>query len=225
MITVKCSAGLSNRLRLIFSFRKALDINEGEKEKLKVLWPINCACTNTFHSCFEDIHNIVFDYYDYVDKTKKCDYEGCSYLKHYTPKEYPHLYKYLVLNNQLLTEVNNTIKLLKEKYNAIHIRGTDMLEIKNFSMNKKDISNFILDSAFPVYLATDDPSIQEHYQNLYSTKIITYKNISNDTISLRKTTLQHSVIDMFMCIKSNIFFPCNFSSFSDLIKYKRLEYV
>ena len=104
MITIKCSAGLANRLRFIFSFRKAVDINDGHSTMIKVLWPINSSCVDTFESCFQNIENIIFEYLYVIDYTKHCDIEQCSYFKDFTPERYRNFYSSLLPNQKILNK-------------------------------------------------------------------------------------------------------------------------
>ena len=80
-INIIPTGGLSNKLRVIFSYyAKAKKINK----KLYVLWNECNACNGFFLNYFEPIENIVFN-----KNNGKCDYYGYDVLQeYYTPEMY-----------------------------------------------------------------------------------------------------------------------------------------
>ena len=223
-INIFCASGLCNRIRYLFSLIHKIQ-KEDNGRTLKIIWPINEACMNTFESCFEPIDNVEFIYKSQDDY--KIDYNGevskHGFIANYSPKHIPNFYSKLQINSNIknmLKQQNNNLE-----YNAIHIRRTDhcyLAKIHNQYTEDYAFEQFIINSSLPVYLSTDNKETQKNYTKKYK-DIIVYQYIQEDNNRLRKTSLEHSVIDMWMCIQSKEFMPSGYSSFSDLIKDKRKE--
>jgi hypothetical protein len=226
-INIYCKSGLSNRIRYLFSWLHKIK-KEDNKSAIKMIWPINNYCTGTFDNFFEPIDCVSFIYdKKFCNIHHDCSQSKYSFVdKNYTPQNIKNFYSQLNLNSR----TENTFKKFNsqnniKKYNSIHIRRTDhsILAKKNREYTDDIIfENFVRNSSLPVYLATDNQATQSYFIKKYNNVFI-YKDIKKGNCSLRQTTLEHTIIDIWMCIYSNQFMPSGYSSLSGLIMDKRKE--
>jgi hypothetical protein len=111
---------------------------------------------------------------------------------------------------------------------AMHIRLTDLNAVMP-AKKRISVSNFysfVEEQPSVVFLITDDPFAQSHLIEKYGKeKIIVYRNITGtsrpdyikDTDAFRFTTLEHTVIDVFIAAHAKVFKPSGYSSLSDLV--------
>lgn len=219
MITIKCYDGLCNRLRFIFSWRKQLELDNFLP--LRVLWPLNKYCADKYSDVFCDVPGIEFIYSN-ID-TYKVDHIGMYSINNFD-KKYSDLYNLLNPHPKILSQIYQLRQTLN-KYNAVHIRRTDHISLAK--SKKQYISNHFFEdyiklSLLPVYVATDDADTQTYFAKKYPTKVKIFKIIKPSS-SLRQTNLEHSIIDLYMCIYAENFMPYSYSSFSDIISHKRMS--
>ena len=224
-IVIKPEGGLCNRFRFIFSFiRRLIDKNKLNKRKLIILWTLTDYCPGYIDCYFQKIKNVEF-------KRKyeiKPDISSYKIITNYSNINYLEKIP-LFLNNDIFLKIKKIImKKLKNNYISIHIRRTDLqkiLENKNNRKNKiisdKEYIKFInkiikKNIKKKIYLATDNLETQEKFQKLYKDRLIVYENIS-DTNNIRKTNIEHSLIDLFICGCSKKFKGSYYSSYSDFI--------
>jgi hypothetical protein len=227
MINISCRSGLCNRIRYLFSWIHKIK-KENNDDKINMIWPINKYCTGTFNSCFESIDDVDFIYVDASrDIHHDCIESEYSFIdKNYSPKKINNFYSQLNLNSK----TEKMFKTFKNKnniteYTSMHIRRTDhsTLAKKNKKYTEDIVfENFLRNSSLPVYLATDNQETQTYFIKKYN-NVFVYKDIKESNSCLRKTSLEHTIIDMWMCIYSSEFLPSGYSSLSGLIMDKRKE--
>lgn len=211
-INIIPTAGLCNRLRVIFSY---LALANKHNKTLNVFWQISEACNGHFLDAFCNIDGVNF-----IDKKPETiDYIGYSPCLKITNKN---IYKQLIPNEKINTSIK---KLLKnnEKYNSVHIRRTDHINYANLKKKFTPDSlfeNFIDKSIYKIYLACDNHDTQTYFLKKYNDKIF-INNYIQSSKHQRQTSLEDAVIDLFMCIKSLNFLGTTYSSYSDLIKLLR----
>jgi len=208
--------GLCNKLRVIFSCNiHAKKINK----KLIVIWNIHNDCNGYFLDYFEPVENITFIKYEFYKLRNLYKiYSNIDYIHHATyPIEYNgNMYEGLKLLPIISNKIKKNIELLENNYVSIHVRNTDLKT--NISLN--EYCNFIDKyETKNVYIASDNELSFNYFLEKYNNKIKikTYYNSNN----LRQTTLEDSIIDLYMCINSQYFMGTKDSSFTDLIYYLR----
>ena len=199
--------GFGNRIRVVFSY---LIYCLQNNKKLYVIWRLDDACNGYYLDYFIPIPNVIF-------KTKKIktDYQG-EFAYKCSQKDYLLALKLLIPKTSLQKEIDE--KKGFHKYNAFHVRRTD--HIKLAKRNKKfttdeEFFNFISISKLPVYGAFDNYQTQKMFLEKYPA--IRYNILIPNNNLRRKTLLKDSIIDIFVCRDSELFFPSGYSSFSDLI--------
>ena len=211
MIVIKPVGGLCNKLRVVFSYYL---LAKYKNEILIVIW-IKCnECPGYFLDYFEPIDGVIF-----TNNTQnlKIDYNGCEINKNYPPK-----YKELKLLPSLFQKIQHKKKLFNNNYIAVHIRRTDhaVLAQKNNSFTTDDdFMNFIEEennnNSMNLYIATDNKETYNKFADKYKNMVkLSYHPTIN---GLRKTTLENSIIDLYMCVYSNQFMGSGWSSFSKTI--------
>jgi hypothetical protein len=220
MIVVKPIGGLCNKLRVTFSYYL---LAKSQNKKLYVIWNIGSDCLGFFLDYFEPIQDIIFEKNNI--KNLKIDYSGCEILK-----EYPPNYKELIVLPSLKLKIQNIINSLDNNYIAVHIRRTDHITLakkNNSYTTDEDFFNFIDKEKENknLYIATDNKDTYDLFSNKYkdivkipyhNTNKNTNKNISASN-TLRQTTLEDSIIDIYVCVNSSNFKGSGWSSFSNLI--------
>jgi hypothetical protein len=148
------------------------------------------------------------------------------------------MYSRYIPTKEVLAKITNVVN----KYgicncSAMHIRATDLaaqLARKKKPINIDSYFHFV-DSRLPeenVYLLTDSPTIQQQFLAKYgSQKIIVYDIIPDPSHAAqlstssepvpedrRFTTLEHTVVDVFIAAHAKSFKGAAFSSLSDLVE-------
>jgi len=215
-ITVVANCGLCNKLRVILSY--LYQANQ-EGKKLKIIWIVDNECPDKYNNLFENIENIEIVY----NKMPNMDYDNitCAGLKNdYIKKKY---YKLLKPLPEIQSDIDETKKILGEKYIACHIRRTDAL-IHNMYKNKikddKEYIKFINSHPFDlkIYIATDCRDTQQTFIDLYPERLV-YKKIE-DNNNFRQTSVQDAVKDIYVCAGAT-YFMRSFGSFSTTIEHIR----
>jgi len=210
--------GLSNRLRVVFSyFQYCKEI----KKKLVVLWIIDERCKGFFLDYFKPVNGIEFIYYSGTYWTQymgRIDYYGLN--SH--PNKYKNIYGDLILLDKIQKKVD-TIKNKLDKYISVHIRRTDLTQILAKFIDDNEFIDFInKNNNYNLFIATDNRKTQDTFYKLFKDKI-KYIKFIDPSDKLRQTSLEQTIIDIFVCIYSNKFKGTTGSSLSDLIKTIRKE--
>lgn len=216
VIQLNTHCGLCNRLRTIFYHLNNLE----ENENLVVIWNWNDSDPNgDFYDYFEPIKNLSFIKNN--DHRLPIFYKGNGSdldLKNNN-------YENLKLKSHLLEIIGNEKMKLNNDFMAIHVRRTDinavyekrnLQYIKSYDEYDRFIESINLKN---LYVATDNKETFLYFYKKYKNS-----HTMNDNITFlsnknrRKTTLQDSIIDLFMCINSTEFLGTQLSSFSELIE-------
>jgi hypothetical protein len=215
MVVIIPSAGLCNKLRTTFSYYK---IAQEKNELLTVIWFETLACPGFFLDYFEPVEGIIFERNN--DKQFKIDYEGCD-----GEKNYPPTYEKLVPLPFIMNSIQNKLQVLENDYIAVHVRRTDHSVLAHYK------GQFTTDTMFfnflderkekNVYIATDNQESYDIFATKYKVKL-SYHPVNAK--NLRQTSLENSIIDLFMCVYASEFMGSGWSSFSGIItKLRRLH--
>lgn len=218
-------SGLCNRLYWILSLKTYF-----RNQNVLILWFRSKHCNGYFLDYFEPIENFDFKLTDDNSETCKKKYENRSkyYNINFRNKIIKNIdnnnYKLIKLKSFMLEIINNFIKKIKP-YIAIHVRRTDfdrLAKDRNFYTTDDKFKSFIdkFDKNMNIFIATDSKKTQLKFKKIYNDRLFTYCNSFSN--SFRQTTLQDSIIDMFVCINSEHFKGTKRSTFSDFIcKYRK----
>lgn len=211
MLVVKAIGGLCNRLRTLFSYNQyAKFLNK----KLVFIWNKNEQCTGLFLDYFEPVENILF-------LENNNDNLNIDYTSHHGLSNYPSNYSELKLLPSILEKIKEKINILERNYISFHIRRTDHINYaKNIGKYVDD--NFFIDFIEKnlqdknLFIAADNKETYNLFKSKYETnvKFDYYNTIINKT---RQTTLEESIIDIYVCVYSSKFTGTTHSSFSALI--------
>ena len=214
MITIQPGGGLCNYLRCVFSYYEyARSINS----ELTVIWVQTRACPGYFLDYFEPIPYVNFK--NSSENDVKIVYHGCSVAKNFKPK-----YDKLKLKPYLKKIIFDKLDILNKNYISVHIRRTDHIRLAKKNKRYTDDGEFInfIDKSYKdVYIATDNKITYYKFKKKYPDRIkFDYHKTTNN--SLRKTSLQDSIIDIYMCVYSDDFMGSGWSSFSGVIRRLRM---
>jgi len=236
-ITIWPTGGLCNRLRVVLSYLEEARL---QNKELCVIWDTDKYCNGYFLDYFEPIDNVTF--YTSSKSNFKVDYKGCDWhpdhpfwIKHKT-------YKQLVPLPAIQDKIKSNILQLGKNYISVHIRRTDHTELakKNNAFTTDDeFFNFInnYNQIQSLYIATDNETTFNIFKSKYKSKIkLEYKTkqaatqetskgafdrfrimYTNKQEPIRQTTLEQSIIDLFMCVYADEFKGSGWSSFTDTI--------
>uniref|UniRef100_A0A6C0J8K2 Glycosyltransferase n=1 Tax=viral metagenome TaxID=1070528 RepID=A0A6C0J8K2_9ZZZZ len=216
MIIIKPTGGLCNYLRVIFSYYEYARKNNSE---LHVIWIKSNSCPGYFLDYFEPIPHVSFN--KQIDKDVKIDYNGCFTMKNFQPK-----YDKLKLKSYIEKIVFDKLDILNKNYISVHIRRTDHIQLAKYNNRYTDDEEFInfldkSDNNKNIYIAADNEITYNKFKKKYQNRIkIDYHKTNNN--SLRKTSLQDAIIDIYICVYSDDFMGSGWSSFSGLIKSLRM---
>lgn len=232
---VYLNAGLSNRIRSMLALIYVCKTNNW---KLKIYWPINKVCPAHFLTVFKKLSNMNFIYFkenknlnntlNAIKWNFKGQYTFYGIIKDYFPNLSLEIIKKIELKYySMLQPKAHIIKIINDInkiYNlntcySIHMRRSDhiaLAKLKNKYTDSLEFIDFINESPGKVYLSTDNKVTQNKYLKMYPNKIIFYKNITNIN-DFRQTSLDHAVVDIYICSKTKNFKQSGFSSFSDFI--------
>ena len=221
-IIIQPIGGLCNRLRFIFSFMHKFKLYDEKNDNiLIVIWKPDKYCPGYIHSFFLKIKNVEFvnsyeNNRNILSNKLASSYFNINYLDKIS----------LFLNEDIFKKIRKIIsKKLHNRYVAIHIRRTDLQE--NLKKSQKRINRIITDEQYikfikdanikNIYLATDNINTQQTFMKLYKDRLIVYSEIK-DVKNIRKTNLEHALIDLFICGSSNKFRGSYYSSYSNFIR-------
>ena len=223
MIVVRPEGGLCNYLRVIFSW---LLYTRSKNERLIVLWKVTDACPGWYLDYFNPIKGVNFIKNDFEEYKELITYKGCGWHKDYNPYKV-FIYSDLKLRPHMREIIRERMAEMDNKYIAVHIRRTDhvwLAKKNNCFTPDEDFMKFIRDSKGMnnLYIATDNPGTYDKFSRIFRWKKI---NKYHDccTASLRKTSMQDSIIDIYMCVGADKFKGSGYSSFSDLIYHLRSQ--
>jgi len=219
MIIIQPGGGLSNYLRVVFSYNEyAKSINS----KLLVIWKVTESCNGYFLDYFESVENIEFIKFNnknYDNIIITCNSHEDFRSNFLLLKPLPYL-KYKILG--MISLLNN--------YIAIHVRRTDHVSLAlkfNKFTTDQDFINFIKANKKNnlLYVATDNKKTYDFFYDKYKNKMI-FKyheviKINYYNKRARHTSLEDSIIDMFVCVHAKKFLGSGYSSFSGIIDIMR----
>ena len=213
MYVIHPRGGLCNYLRVVFSYYiKARELNE----ELVVIWKITSECNGFFLDYFMPIKNITF-------KKNNNDKHKINYYGYY-PINNNINYSMLEPIPELKNIILNKMNILNNKYNAIHVRRTDHVDLakkKNKYTSDEMFFEYIdnIKDKNCIYIATDNEKTYNEFKDKYKDNI--KFNYHNEINGLRKTSLKDAISDLFMCVYANNFMGSQYSSFTDLINSLR----
>jgi len=213
--------GLCNMLRVVFSwYMKA----KKERRQLIVSWVLSNACNGFFLDYFEPVPDIKF--LKGYSPNIKYDYQGCMVLEEYNN---PNMYSMLKPRAEIKARIEKNIMELKSSnagFIAIHIRRTDHINhaIQNNKYTTDNDFYEFLDKqplSANIYIATDNLDTQKQFKARYGDRIKALKWITPQR-TLRQTSIEDAVVDIFTCVGANAFLGSGWSSFTDLINDLRV---
>jgi hypothetical protein len=242
-LVVKPSGGLCNKLRVTFSYWmhcKKLRI------PLTVIWVVSAACPGFFLDYFKPLPGVAF-----VRRQMPYHVQDDIVLGNHWHQEFdPHvtfIYQGLALLPHMEAMLHARIAELGERYVAVHIRRTDHVALamsRNAFTSDAEFVDFLespANSGMNIYLATDNGETQRIYMKMFPRRICGLVPIeeaeaeaeagagagANSAAAaavaapLRLTTLEESVLDLFMCVHATNFKGSGYSSFSGTIMQMR----
>lgn len=238
MLSICQRGGLCNRLLTILSHA----LSERMKGRsVLVFWPASMAFPGTWDECFRPITGVIVlpihPPFEYAD-VKEPSIDAC--VRMLTNGKYgseDHWWgngqKWAAILDEL--QPSNEVQglLPKGDYDAVHIRRTDLSDMIaehgwGEQVADKAFDEFIEQSTADfVWLATDDPAVQERMRNRHGSKIhcVDVMKYTDDyTYSdgkLRHTSGVWAAADLFACVGAKKFMGSRHSSFSHLIEMKR----
>ena len=231
---VKPGGGIGNKMRIIVAH---LSVDK----PLIIYWPRSVDCTGTFLDCFKPIKNVTFVVGEHSNK--KYDYAGfeaCSpivsmYHPQLTQDNIKHICTDGYRHIQPLPKIQRVVDAFVKKHNiksavAVHVRRTDFVKIlKKRHANSSDYADFFsaidaLPPHIPIFLATDNRQTQLDFIKKYPGRVSVYKDLSHKKLrgAQRLTSMEDSVIDMYVAKDAKYFIGTPYSSFSDMIGALRL---
>tara|TARA_B110000208_G_scaffold189435_1_gene250968 strand:+ start:931 stop:1728 length:798 start_codon:yes stop_codon:yes gene_type:complete len=238
-LAVEPWSGLCNRLRAIFSFYK---LSNKLNKPFLVVWDCHRenTCMGNILDYYDKIPNVDYIILKNKDETSNHTYKGIQlYARHNKQNKpynicssggeyadgrnpeycgkYSNLYKELKLNSYMQDIINNN-KLKIKKYISVHIRRTDH---KHHEPDENYINFLKKYPEYNIYIACDNSNIQNKFYELFNDRILTQKHKAGRDTGSRFTDLKDAIIDLHMCIESDIFYGTHHSSFSELIYSKR----
>lgn len=210
-------AGLCNRLRVLFSY---LLIANKNNDKLTMIWEKNRACPGYFLDYFKPIENVEFS-----EKVPEIiDFKTNGQHKK-TRKLF--IYKKLLLKDELKDKINKNKNILGD-FIAVQIRRTDTISTpwkRESYIPDEDYINFL--NKYPdhnIYIATDNYNTQNKFYNLFKDRIKVINLINKPkkyVPAIRQTTIEETIIDIYMCVNSKHFMGSPYSSVTTLINELR----
>ena len=210
---VHCYGGISNRLRVILSYR-------AKYGEVDVVWlPDGEICGARFLDVFEPIAGVRF-----IEPKHESYYRTCDPAPD-VPPYWQEMYGRLTL--RLEYHARWLVLRPSEPYDAIHVRRTDHHDYEPARLaptTDETFYGFLSGATQPVWLATDNGTTQLQYMRgiraagrtcLVCDGIHVHEreNMSGQ----RNTTLADAAIDLFMCAGAVNFFGSRHSSFTNAI--------
>lgn len=208
--------GLGNRLRVILSYLR-------EYKDIKVLWKKTPEISHDhFLDVFEPIKGVNFLYA--LPKNTKV-ISTCNPLGDWYDKDGKELISLIKPKARIIER----ILAQRPPDIAIHVRRTDHSKLAQ-SKQKFTTDQMFFDfvdqaaanlSDLAIYVATDNAQTYSLFAQRYSGHVQTLSTFNKSRASLRQTSLADSVVDWFICANAKVFMGSDYSSFTDLIRFKR----
>lgn len=213
MLVVEPTGGLANKLRVVFSYLK---VAERDNKQLTVIWEKNNACKGYFLDYFQPVERITF--LTKNTDSLSVDYCGCSCHGDFNTYN-NFIYSDLKLKENIYDSINQKLKLLGN-FIAIQVRRTDHIELAkshNRFTTDEDFCTFIESNPDGnLFIASDNRDSYEYFKSKYPDRVkLDYPD--SDSTSLRHTSLEDSIIDLFICARALHVKTSGYSSFGDLI--------
>ena len=211
------SGGLCNKLRVTLSYFEEAKL---QNKELHVIWDITEHCPGYFLDYFEPIDGITF--YRSNEAKLKLDYKGSAWHPDHHYRTKFQMYKNLKVLPSVQSKIEDNILLLGNNYIAVHVRRTDHVELakkNNAFTTDDDFFNFIEEhkQIQSLYVATDNQGTFDMFKNKYDSKIKLEYTDEQSLTSIRQTTIEQSIIDLFTCVYADQFKGSGWSSFSGTI--------
>jgi hypothetical protein len=218
VIVVRPMGGLCNKLRVIFSYWEHAKLNN---KNVIVIWEVSDECPGFFLDYFEPVNGINF-ITNNNGLDLKIDYTGFGWHPDFIPYK-KFLYADLKLKSNLMNRVTEKLKILGE-FIAIQVRRTDHQEMairNNKFTSDEEFCKFIDNNpSYNLFITADNKNSFDYFKNLYTDKVkIDFPK--DDPTKLRHTSLEDSIVDMFVCINSKYFKKSGYSSFGGTIDQLR----
>ena len=219
-INLQPIGGLCNRLRVLLSYKY-----EYHNKKINVYWIVKPECPGFFLDYFEPIENVEFFHSIPKDVKILKEHITCKGSKPYinsvnNEEILKCIFSNLVLKQGLQDKINKIIKdNYNDKYISCHIRRTDHLKAfeKDNRTCDNDFINFLKKNKGNIYIATDNLDTQKIFYEKFKERIPYIKFIEKSD-KLRQTSIEDSIIDLYICASSNKFMGTYYSSYSGFIK-------
>ena len=231
-VSILLTSGLSNRIRTMLGF---IEVCKHFNKKLIVIWVKDETCNGNYLDYFKPIDGVEF-----IDSLTSVNYDNIDYvgqsktltiLDNYKIKDYKNNYYHIVPIDSLQTTIdtfvcNNNIK----ECVGIHVRRTDYTgnligKILNGANSDREFCDYIdkYSRGKGYFLATDNRDSQEYYIKKYGKRTIVYSSIK-ETNSLRKTSLENAIVDIYLlsyCKSIKGTYNSSFTDFARLLKKSR----
>ena len=199
-----------------------------DNEELEVVWRWDARGTpegGEFYDFFENIPRLKF-----VKESKNSFYYNGHGVGKYEKLGIPHEFDYSIIKpkQEVLDILKTESDKLDNNYIAIHIRRTDLKQIKRGELDGGDYSMYhnLIDKHPDknLYVASDNESDYERFFEKYKSSRKINQNVNFlKTKYRRNTSALDAIIDLYMCINAYDFCGTKFSSFSSYIRRNRGE--
>jgi hypothetical protein len=215
MITIKPTGGLCNKLRVAFSYWEYAKIHN---KQLTVIWEVSDACPGFFLDYFEPINGITF--LKMTDSQElSIDYVGYCWHSDFSPYK-KFIYSDLKLLPAIQAKIDEKVKIMSGNFIAIQVRRTDhtklALKNKHFTTDE-DFCKFIdKNPNGNLFIASDNKQSYNYFKERYPDRV-KVEFPKDDPTKLRHTSLEDSIIDIFVCVHSTSFKGSGWSSYGHFI--------
>jgi len=233
--------GLSNRIRTLLAFHY---IAQKRSAHLYVYWLVNRMCPDHFDNIFEPLENVTFiksqtefnqlrkkyagatyfkgqaQFHSLVNRYLSQKISGASYPNGHSLTVYRHAYSKLKPLPHIQEAIDEIVTSQNLKScDGLHLRRTD-----HVSFIKRMSGSFSNDAHFEkiiksnpdrkFYLATDNVETQQKFLKQFPDQLIVYQNVPK-VKQIRKTSMDHAVIDLYLLGNCRKVFGSFGSSFSE----------
>lgn len=218
MLVVQPIGGLSNMLRVVFSYVK---LCRRDNQKLIVIWKNSNDCPGLFLDYFEPIHGVTF--IENNSENLNITYTGFDPHPEFNPY-FMFIYSELKLTKKMAEIVSNKVLQLDNDFIAIQVRRTDhvkyALKCHNFTTDDEFCKFIESNPKGNLFITSDNEESYNYFKSKYSNRVkIGYP--ANDSKKKRHTSLKDAIIDMFVCVHARIIKTSGASSFGYTIQQLR----
>jgi len=235
--------GLSNRIRTVLAFDYIA--KKQHRGPVYVYWLVNHMCPDHFNNLFQDIPGVIFikdlgefkrlrnqrggiyykgqaQFHGLVNRYTKANVDGAVKPRGNSQSIYDQQYLLLKPLPAIWQDIQSFIETNQIKNRiGLHIRRTDHVSfikrVKGRFDNDEHFEKIIRrDPTQLFYLSTDNLDTQKKFLNKFPNQLVVYSAIP-DVKSIRKTTVVHAVIDLFLlgnCKQVQGSFGSSFSEFA-----------